>query len=209
MHKKQRGFSLVELLVAFAILVILALIAIPNLLRAQVSANEASAVGSVHAIDAAQSVFAFSYPSIGYAADLATLGPTQTTITSSNGNNGNGNGNNNGGDNGQGKDRGNHRGQDNGNSNNDNNSGTQTSTITTAGILDNVLGCAASAQLAAPCVKSGYYFVTIGSTTSYTTSARPISPGRTGTHGYYSDGSGVIRYSTDGAYATIADPPLH
>jgi type IV pilus assembly protein PilA len=52
--KKQKGFSLIELLIVVAIILIIAAIAIPNLLKSRIAANEASAVGSVRTINTAQ-----------------------------------------------------------------------------------------------------------------------------------------------------------
>ncbi|HTQ62448.1 MAG TPA: prepilin-type N-terminal cleavage/methylation domain-containing protein [Candidatus Solibacter sp.] len=69
--KKQKGFSLIELLIVVAIILIIAAIAIPNLLRSRMAANEASAVGSLRTINTAQVTFNSTY-GIGYGA-LAAL----------------------------------------------------------------------------------------------------------------------------------------
>jgi type IV pilus assembly protein PilA len=74
--RKQKGFSLIELLIVVAIILIIAAIAIPNLLRARIAANEASAVGSLRALNTAQISYNSAYPTVGYAATLASLAGT-------------------------------------------------------------------------------------------------------------------------------------
>ena len=79
--KKQKGFSLIELLIVVAIILIIAAIAIPNLLRSRMAANEASAVGSIRSITTAEMTYNAAYPDIGYSALLANLGGTQASCT--------------------------------------------------------------------------------------------------------------------------------
>jgi len=73
--RRQKGFSLIELLIVVAIILVIAAIDIPSLIRAKISANESSAAASVRQISTAQVAYAASYPVVGYAASLATLGP--------------------------------------------------------------------------------------------------------------------------------------
>jgi prepilin-type N-terminal cleavage/methylation domain-containing protein len=153
--RKQKGFSLIELLIVVAIILIIAAIAIPNLLRSRIAANESSAVGSMRSINTAQVTYASSYPDTGFGANLTVLGPGSGTVSSA-----------------------------------------------SAGLVDNVLGCAGQ-----PCNKSGYKFSVSGTTSAYTSGGDPLTMGQTGQRYFFSDGSGVIRYNQS-AVATAGDGPL-
>jgi type IV pilus assembly protein PilA len=77
--RKNGGFSLLELLIVVAIILIVAAIAIPNFMRARIAANEASAASSLRVIANAQVTFKILNPN-GYAADLTALGPAGAAL---------------------------------------------------------------------------------------------------------------------------------
>ncbi len=81
--RKQKGFSLIELLIVVAIILIIAAIAIPNLLKSRIAANEASAVGSIRSINTAQVTYASTYPDVGFAGTLQQLGGAIIAIPTS------------------------------------------------------------------------------------------------------------------------------
>jgi type IV pilus assembly protein PilA len=83
MRNKQKGFSLIELLIVVAIILIIAAIAIPNLLRSKMAANEASAVGSIRTLNTSAVEFSTEYG--GYPPSLSSLGPIASGGTASSG----------------------------------------------------------------------------------------------------------------------------
>ena len=74
--RTTKGFSLIELLIVVAIILIIAAIAIPSLLRARIAANESSAVATVRTLNSAMITYNSNYGTVGYAAAMSNLGPS-------------------------------------------------------------------------------------------------------------------------------------
>jgi len=155
--KNQKGFSLIELLIVVAIILIIAAIAIPNLLRSRMAANEASAVGSLRTLNTAAVTYSSTYPSVGYPGTLASLAPPAGGAAADSAN---------------------------------------------SDLVDSVLAAG---------TKSGYKFTwskgTGTPTTGYSIVSDAVAQGTSGTRGFYTDQSGVIRYNS-GAGASSASAPL-
>ena len=73
MKEDPPGFSHIELLIVVAVILTIAAIAIPNLMRSRVAANQASAVGSLHVLNTAEATHSSTYG--GYSPTLGYLGP--------------------------------------------------------------------------------------------------------------------------------------
>src|SRR5579862_2605050 len=74
MDKSAKGFSLIELLIVVAIILIIAAIAVPNFLRSRVAANQASAVASLHTLNIAEATYSSTFGQ-GYSANMQYLSP--------------------------------------------------------------------------------------------------------------------------------------
>jgi prepilin-type N-terminal cleavage/methylation domain-containing protein len=79
--RQQKGFSLIELLLVVAIILIIAAIAIPSFLRARIAANESAAASSLRTLNTAQISYYSAYPTVGFASVLSNLSGSCTGAT--------------------------------------------------------------------------------------------------------------------------------
>jgi prepilin-type N-terminal cleavage/methylation domain-containing protein len=77
--RRARGFSLIEVLVVVAIILIIAAVAVPSFLRSRMAANESAAAASIRTLNSAQISYNSAYPTVGYASTLGALGGTSCT----------------------------------------------------------------------------------------------------------------------------------
>jgi prepilin-type N-terminal cleavage/methylation domain-containing protein len=73
--RKAGGFSLIELLIVVAIILVIAAIAIPNLLRSRMAANESAAATTLRNLHNAQALYSTEFAALGFAGSLKVLGP--------------------------------------------------------------------------------------------------------------------------------------
>jgi prepilin-type N-terminal cleavage/methylation domain-containing protein len=83
MKKSSKGFSLIELLIVVAIILIIAAIAIPNLLRSRIAANQASAVGSLRTLNTSEITYSSTF-NVGFTSTMTYLGPPASAATAVN-----------------------------------------------------------------------------------------------------------------------------
>ena len=79
---RQSGFSVTELVIVVAVIVVILAIAVPRLLNARMSANTASAAASIRAIHIAEATYTSNYPAVGYSSNLLNLGRNGSTCES-------------------------------------------------------------------------------------------------------------------------------
>src|SRR5690348_12026191 len=72
--QKERGFTLAELLVVLVLVILVAALVLPNLLRSQIAADETAAIESLTKINKAEVQYQTAYPAIGFAPSLGALG---------------------------------------------------------------------------------------------------------------------------------------
>jgi type IV pilus assembly protein PilA len=81
MNRRQKGFSLIELLIVVTIILIIAAIAIPNLMRSKMSANEAAAVEALRTLNSIAVMYSMTYGGFPHA--ISDLGPSSSSQPSS------------------------------------------------------------------------------------------------------------------------------
>jgi type IV pilus assembly protein PilA len=160
---RQRGFSLLELLIVVAIIVTITVVAVPNLLRTRMTGNETSALKSLDTMNSALQQYYNEFNT--YPHNQSDLGPPQSGPA----------------------------------------------TKTAADFLDSVLAPADGSVA----TKAGYTFKYVagpaepdGNINTFTISGDPESYNHTGTHRFYMDEHGIVRYTIDGSQPTVASPAM-
>ncbi len=141
--RKEKGFSLTEILISVAVISVISAMVVPTFLQSRIVVNEGAAIKVVRDMLSSQMTYASTMGMGRYSPDLRALQE--------------------------------------------------------AGLIDGVLE---------PGPALGYTFSVSGSSSTFTVQARPLVFGSTGTRSFYSDQTGVIRYTTDNTPATSTSPPL-